>query len=103
MQVLLRIELSDWRCHTDQSHYRFTKYIITKIRSIRVADEEVIQVDFLINKLQESLNSMSVYALILESIIYFKKSMLKLPAMQYGKALELKCSITSLKEFSNIL
>ena len=47
--------------------------------------------------LQELLNSMSAYALISEFIIYFKRSMLKL----HGKALEFKCSTTSLKEFSN--
>ena len=46
---------------------------------------------------------MSSYALILESIIYFKRSMLKSPATQYGKALEFKCSTTPLKEFSNFL
>ena len=44
---------------------------------------------------------MWVYALILESIIFFKWSMLKSPARWYGKAFEFKCSVTSLKEFSN--
>ena len=46
---------------------------------------------------------MSAYALILESIVYFKGSVLKSPAIQYGKALEFKCSITSLQEFLNFL
>ena len=35
------------------------------------------------------------------SIIYFKRSMLKSPAISYGKAFKLKCSMTSLMKFSN--